>query len=143
MATMLIGYDLNRPGQNYDDLFDEIKNLGTWWHCLDSTWLVNKTCRHWRWPIAYGPRWIRTIGCWSRVRTARQPRGRVCRRTAPPGSRTRCKTSRSCSHVFQAVVVMDDLSGQLMAETRTTRTEVPEYVTLRGVRPPLRGRVVP
>ena len=41
MATMLIGYDLNRPGQNYDDLFEEIRSLGAWWHCLDSTWLVN------------------------------------------------------------------------------------------------------
>ena len=41
MATMLISYDLNRPGQKYDELFEEIKSLGSWWHCLDSTWLVN------------------------------------------------------------------------------------------------------
>lgn len=38
--TYLITYDLNRPGQNYDKLYEAIKKLGTWWHCLDSTWLV-------------------------------------------------------------------------------------------------------
>jgi hypothetical protein len=36
----MIGYDLNRPHQDYKDLIDAIKNLGTWWHCLDSTWLI-------------------------------------------------------------------------------------------------------
>lgn len=40
MATYLIGYDLNSPGQDYKDLFDAIKNLGTWWHHLDSTWII-------------------------------------------------------------------------------------------------------
>lgn len=41
MATMLIAYDLNAPGQNYEDLIEEIKSFGAWWHCLDSTWLIN------------------------------------------------------------------------------------------------------
>lgn len=40
MNTYVISYDLNSPGQNYADLYEAIKNLGTWWHCLDSTWLV-------------------------------------------------------------------------------------------------------
>lgn len=40
MATYLIGYDLNRPGQTYDDLFTAIKELGSWWHHLDSTWII-------------------------------------------------------------------------------------------------------
>lgn len=41
MKTYLIGYDLNRPGQDYEDLFGAIKNVGaTWWHHLDSTWIV-------------------------------------------------------------------------------------------------------
>jgi hypothetical protein len=42
MATksLLIGYDLNRPGQDYDTLIKEIKALGGWWHHLDSTWIV-------------------------------------------------------------------------------------------------------
>lgn len=37
----LISYDLNRPGQNYKDLHDAIKELGAWWHYLDSTWLID------------------------------------------------------------------------------------------------------
>lgn len=40
MATKLIAYDLNTPGQNYEDLIAAIKGLGAWWHHLDSTWLV-------------------------------------------------------------------------------------------------------
>ena len=40
MASYLIGYDLNRPGQNYPELFTAIKAIGLWWHCLDSTWIV-------------------------------------------------------------------------------------------------------
>lgn len=40
MSTKLIAYDLNAPGQNYDDLIEAIKELGAWWHHLDSTWLV-------------------------------------------------------------------------------------------------------
>ena len=41
MATYLIGYDLNRPGQDYTTLFAAIKSLsGTWWHHLDSTWII-------------------------------------------------------------------------------------------------------
>lgn len=41
MSCLLITYDLNKPGQNYAELYDEIKRLGSsWWHYLDSTWLV-------------------------------------------------------------------------------------------------------
>lgn len=41
MASYLISYDLNRPGQDYGSLFAAIKRLsGTWWHNLDSTWIV-------------------------------------------------------------------------------------------------------
>lgn len=40
MATLLIGYDLNKT-KNYADLIEKIKSFGTWWHHLDSTWLVN------------------------------------------------------------------------------------------------------
>lgn len=41
MNTILIGYDLNRQGQRYGELIEKIKELGsTWWHCLDSTWIV-------------------------------------------------------------------------------------------------------
>lgn len=46
MPARLIGYDLSRPGQEYDDLFEAIKSIGNWWHCLDSTWIVitDMTC---------------------------------------------------------------------------------------------------
>ena len=36
-----INYDLHRPGQNYDSLYDAIKSCGAWWHYLGSTWLVD------------------------------------------------------------------------------------------------------
>lgn len=40
MNTILIGYDLNKAGQDYDKLIKRIKDYGTWWHHLDSTWLI-------------------------------------------------------------------------------------------------------
>jgi hypothetical protein len=40
MPTLVIGYDLNRPGQSYRPLIERIKNHGSWWHHLDSTWFV-------------------------------------------------------------------------------------------------------
>lgn len=40
MNTLLVGYDLNRPGQNYTELIKYLKSQGTWWHYLDSTWLI-------------------------------------------------------------------------------------------------------
>jgi len=40
MPTLMIGYDLNRPGQDYATLIERIQSLGSWWHHLDSTWLV-------------------------------------------------------------------------------------------------------
>lgn len=42
MKTYIIGYDLNKTGQNYSELIDAIKELsnGTWWHHLDSTFIV-------------------------------------------------------------------------------------------------------
>ena len=38
--SLIIGYDLRRPGQNYDSLIKQIKELGSWWHGLDSTWII-------------------------------------------------------------------------------------------------------
>lgn len=40
MAVYMVGYDLNSPGQDYSDLIAAIKSYGTWWHHLDSTWIV-------------------------------------------------------------------------------------------------------
>lgn len=39
----LITYDLNKPGQEYPKLYDTIKAMGSWWHHLDSTWLIDTT----------------------------------------------------------------------------------------------------
>jgi len=40
----MIGYDLDKPGQDYEKVWDEIKSLSSrWWHRLDSTWLVRTT----------------------------------------------------------------------------------------------------
>lgn len=43
MAVYLIGYDLkHRHMSDYQNLFAAIKALDSdWWHCLDSTWLIN------------------------------------------------------------------------------------------------------
>jgi hypothetical protein len=43
MNLLLIGYDLNKTGQNYDGLIAMIKNTDDWWHGLDSTWIVKTT----------------------------------------------------------------------------------------------------
>ena len=38
----MISYDLNKSGQNYNDLYEAIKKSsdGVWMHYLDSTWLI-------------------------------------------------------------------------------------------------------
>lgn len=41
MPALLITYDLNKPGQDYEGLSEEIKSFGAWWHYLDSTWIVD------------------------------------------------------------------------------------------------------
>jgi len=38
--TYEITYDLNKPGQNYPGLHEAIKNLGSWAHVQESTWIV-------------------------------------------------------------------------------------------------------
>lgn len=40
MAVYVISYDLNRPGQDYTELYKAIKSYGTYSHRLDSTWLI-------------------------------------------------------------------------------------------------------
>jgi CRISPR-associated endonuclease Cas2 len=39
----LVTYDLNKPKQDYENLFSALKKTGTWWHHLDSTWLVKSS----------------------------------------------------------------------------------------------------
>ncbi len=40
--VFLISYDLNKPGQNYDEVHQAIMDAsdGRWCHCLESTWLI-------------------------------------------------------------------------------------------------------
>ena len=40
MATYIISYDLQKPGQNYADLYARIKYSGIWAHIAESTWAV-------------------------------------------------------------------------------------------------------
>ncbi len=42
MKTYLVGYDLNRPRgeDDYPNLAEALKGFGTWWHHLDSTWII-------------------------------------------------------------------------------------------------------
>lgn len=41
MAVYVISYDLNKPGQSYERLFEGIKRIClSWAHPLDSTWFV-------------------------------------------------------------------------------------------------------
>lgn len=46
MNTLLIGYDLNKSGQNYEDLIEQLKAYPNWWHYLDSTWLIRTDDSH-------------------------------------------------------------------------------------------------
>lgn len=40
MTVYCVSYDLNKAGQNYNALYDELKASLNWWHYLDSTWLI-------------------------------------------------------------------------------------------------------
>ena len=40
MSIYIVGYDLNKPGQDYTDLTNALKAYATWWHNLDSTWII-------------------------------------------------------------------------------------------------------
>ena len=40
MRAFSINYDLKAPGRDYAGLFNAIREIGKWWHYLDSTWIV-------------------------------------------------------------------------------------------------------
>jgi hypothetical protein len=41
LATLLIAYDIHPPkGEAYDGLIGAIQSLGTWWHHLETIWIV-------------------------------------------------------------------------------------------------------
>jgi len=37
---LLVSYDLNAPSKNYEELYKLFKTSSSWWHYLDSTWLL-------------------------------------------------------------------------------------------------------
>jgi len=43
MACKIITYDLDKPNRNYGELFEAIKDIGSWWHCVESVWIVDTT----------------------------------------------------------------------------------------------------
>ncbi|MCG5262440.1 hypothetical protein [Cupriavidus gilardii] len=43
MTVYSVSYDLNKAGQNYSALYEELKKSPSWWHYLDSTWLIYTT----------------------------------------------------------------------------------------------------
>ena len=40
MTVYCVSYDLNKTGQKYNALIEELKESPSWWHYLDSTWLI-------------------------------------------------------------------------------------------------------
>lgn len=41
MATYLVSYDLTKPDRDYPRLHAAIEAYGTYWHCLDSVWIIS------------------------------------------------------------------------------------------------------
>jgi CRISPR/Cas system-associated endoribonuclease Cas2 len=41
--NLLVSYDLNSPGQDYESVIKEIKSLGSWAKIQKSYWYVNST----------------------------------------------------------------------------------------------------
>lgn len=50
MRKYLISYDLRAPGRNYDDLYEVLKSAPSWWHHLESTWVIytNESIDSWQ-----------------------------------------------------------------------------------------------
>lgn len=46
MSSMIIEYDLQQPGKDYDALYSAIKGYDLWAHVTESTWFIktDKTC---------------------------------------------------------------------------------------------------
>jgi hypothetical protein len=44
-TVLLVTYNLKGPSVRYGELYDYLKNQGSWWHYMPSTWLIdtNKT----------------------------------------------------------------------------------------------------
>jgi len=40
MKILLVSYDLNKQGKDYEGLYKVLKSANSWWHYLDSCWLL-------------------------------------------------------------------------------------------------------
>lgn len=40
MALLLVTYDLKVPGKDYKSLHEALKTANSWWHHLESTWIL-------------------------------------------------------------------------------------------------------
>lgn len=40
MRVLLVSYDLKKPGRDYSGLYDTLKTAPSWWHYLESCWLL-------------------------------------------------------------------------------------------------------
>jgi len=40
MTLYIISYDLKKPNKDYSGLYEDIKKFDTWWHYLESTWII-------------------------------------------------------------------------------------------------------
>ena len=83
MATLMVGYDLNTPGKDYEKLIEYMKSFGTWWHHLDSTWLVVAEMT----PVQLRASWASSATASARgaKEGGRQRRGARGRRVRRPG----------------------------------------------------------
>jgi len=43
MSALLVGYDLNKTGQDYSQLIERLKEFPGWCRPVDSTWIVSTT----------------------------------------------------------------------------------------------------
>ena len=41
MSVYCVAYDLNSPGQNYSELYRELRSSSGFWHELESIWLIS------------------------------------------------------------------------------------------------------
>ncbi|BBX31721.1 SinR family protein [Mycolicibacterium mageritense] len=46
MNTILVSYDLNTPGKDYDGLIKKLNSYGIYWHHLDSFWPIKTNDTH-------------------------------------------------------------------------------------------------
>ncbi len=41
MSLLLVSYDLKVPGKDYAKLYETLKRAPSWWHYLESTWILS------------------------------------------------------------------------------------------------------